>query len=113
MKSYLTASLGALILAAGVAYAAPNTPAGATTKATCAGNNCGLRRPPSHGHHAKVLPGQKNEDGLSSNWPGPHPGIGGGDRGQMGDGSVRTTMGGAHALSSGQKGFSGGQRLGQ
>lgn len=112
MKSYLTASLGALVLAAGIANAAPNTPPGSTTRATCEGSNCGFRKP-THGHHAKVKPGQKNEDGLSTNWPGPHPGIGGGDRGQMGDGSVRTSTSGARALPSGQRALPAGQRLGQ
>lgn len=112
MKSYLTASLGALVLAAGVAYAAPNTPPGSPTEATCQGAGCNFRKP-SHGHHAKIKPGQKNEDGLSNNWPGPHPGIGGGDRGQMGDGSVGTTMSGARALEGAQAAHVGGQRLGQ
>jgi len=83
MKAYLIASIGALVLAMGIAYAAPNTGSGSTSKANCPPKTCGPNHPITHGHHAKIKPGQKNESSDPNKWPGPHPGIGGGFHAQQ------------------------------
>ncbi len=114
MKSYLKltlqglliATVSSLVLATGIAHAGPDP-----TMKPCP--NCKHPfRPPTHGHHAKIKPGQKNEDDPSK-WPGPHPGIGGAGRVQMGDGSVRGSMNGAVRLQGGRQALPAVQRSGQ
>ena len=88
-RGFLIACVSALVLVAGSAYAG----ADAASK-PCLGCKPPFH-PPTHGHHAKIKPGQKVElkPGRKSegnaqtldanNWPGPHPGIGGGFHAQQ------------------------------
>ncbi len=77
MKAYLIAGIGALVLATGIAYAGNGPASESAVKVPCPPKTCGPHHPITHGHHAKVKPGQKNESSDPNNWPGPHPGIGG------------------------------------